>query len=183
MQALIVYESMFGNTRQIAEAVAEGLRTGATVELVEVADAPARIGGDVGLLVVGAPTHAFSLSRAATRADAADQARAAGLPGPRSTDEGLREWLLGLPVPPWLPAAAFDTRVRRPLLPGSAAHAAARRLRRAGCHVLDRGRSFYVTGTPGPLVDGELERGREWGRELAARDSQSARSARRPQRK
>jgi hypothetical protein len=171
MHALMVYESMFGNTRQIAEAVADGLRTGATVNLVDVADAPTRISGDVDLLVVGAPTHALSLSRPATRAQAADQAKAAGLPAPRSTELGVREWLVRLPVAPGLTAATFDTRVRRPFLPGSAAHAMARRLRRSGCDVLDRGRSCFVTAAPGPIDTGEIDRAREWGRQLAARDA------------
>ena len=56
MYALVVYESMFGNTRQIAEAVAEGLGSAMEVRVVEVGTAPPVVGEDVALLVVGGPT-------------------------------------------------------------------------------------------------------------------------------
>src|SRR3712207_3815583 len=111
MHALVVYESMFGNTRDVARAVAEGVAPLMDVALLEVDDAPHRIGADVGLVVVGAPTHAFSLSRPGTRQDAGRQAG-----GPTvSSGIGVREWLDGLePVPAGLRAATFDTRVSRP---------------------------------------------------------------------
>jgi hypothetical protein len=63
--------------------------------------------------------------------------------------------------------AAFDTRVSKPRLPGSAAAAAEKRLRRLGFRVAARSRSFYVDGTTGPLVAGEPDRARHWGEELA----------------
>ena len=72
LSALVVYESMFGCTRDVAAAVAAGLRIeGAAVLLVDVRDAAHidEIGAD--LLVVGAPTPAFSLSSPATRQDGA----------------------------------------------------------------------------------------------------------------
>jgi flavodoxin len=74
MAAVVVYESMFGNTQTVAEAIAEGLSTTMRVELHEVGAAPAAMERDVDLLVVGAPTHAFGLSRLSTRASAAEQA-------------------------------------------------------------------------------------------------------------
>jgi flavodoxin len=67
MHAIVVYESMFGNTQRVAEAVAAGIAAHMTVELIEVGAAPTQIGEDVGLLVVGGPTHAFGLSRQSTR--------------------------------------------------------------------------------------------------------------------
>jgi flavodoxin len=67
MRSLVVVESMFGNTRMIADAVANGLSAAGPVTVVEVGDAPVAPNEDVALLVVGAPTHAFSLSRANTR--------------------------------------------------------------------------------------------------------------------
>ena len=66
--ATILYESMFGNTRQVAEAIAEGLRTFAAVTVLPVREAPESIDGD--LLVIGGPTHVHGLSRPATRAQA-----------------------------------------------------------------------------------------------------------------
>ena len=74
MTVLVVFESMFGNTKLIADAVAEGLAQHLPVEQVEVGTAPTVIGGEVELLVVGDPTHAFDLSRSGTRQSAAQQA-------------------------------------------------------------------------------------------------------------
>ena len=70
MKALIVYESMFGNTEQIARAVAAGLEESVDVQVAEVTAAPTEPDPDVALIVAGGPTHAFSMSRANTRADA-----------------------------------------------------------------------------------------------------------------
>ena len=67
MKALVVYESMFGNTRHIAEAIAEGLRPSITTELVRARDAGDIDLDDVRLVVVGAPTHEHGLSREHTR--------------------------------------------------------------------------------------------------------------------
>jgi flavodoxin len=59
MTTLLVFESMFGNTQQIADSVAEGLSEHLPVEQLEVGAAPTVIGNDVELLVIGGPTHAF----------------------------------------------------------------------------------------------------------------------------
>jgi hypothetical protein len=116
--ALVVFESMFGNTKAIAEAVADGLAPRMRVELLEVGSAPAAVGDDVGLLVVGGPTHAFGLSRPSTRQSAVEQGKGELV----SSGTGLREWLEALGGgSAEVAAAAFDTRIRRPRLPGSAA--------------------------------------------------------------
>jgi len=109
MRALVVYESMFGNTGEVAEAIAEGLRTHMSTDVVEVGHAGAAA-VDVDLLVVGAPTHALGLSRASTRAQAAAQAGGAVV----SAGIGLREWLGGLAASRGIAAAAFDTRLAKP---------------------------------------------------------------------
>ncbi|WP_101790310.1 flavodoxin family protein [Nonomuraea indica] len=165
MDALVVYESMFGNTRRIAEAVAEGLSCRVRAEAVEVGSAPAQVGPDIGLIVVGGPTHAFSMSRTSTRRSAAQQAT-----GPLvSRGDGVREWLATLRTPAArLGSAAFDTRIAKPRMPGSAARGIARRLRRLGVRAVGPAQSFLVIGTQGPLVDGEVERARQWGERLAA---------------
>ena len=76
MRALLVYESMFGSTSEVARAVREGLTAeGVDVALHEVRSAPAAADADFDLLVVGAPTHAFSLSRPTTRRDAVPRDR------------------------------------------------------------------------------------------------------------
>jgi len=158
----VVYESMFGNTREVAEAVASGLREGAEVEVREVSDAsPLPPGLD--LVVVGGPTHAFGLSRASTREDAGTKAHRTV----ESASMGVREWLAGLDGTSLPACATFDTRVNHPRVPGSAAKKAARRLRRMGATQAADPESFWVEGTEGPLVDGELDRARGWGRALA----------------
>jgi hypothetical protein len=164
MHALVVVESVFGSTRRIADAVAEGLgRTVRVVDVAEAAHTPGLLDG-VDLLVVGGPTHAFGMTRLATRRSAAEQG------GPPAAAVGLREWLAALPAAaPGTSAAAFDTRVNRPRLPGSAAAGAARRLRRLGYDVVARPEAFWVTGTNGRLLDAEPERARVWGHNLLAR--------------
>ncbi|MTV27167.1 flavodoxin family protein [Nitriliruptoraceae bacterium ZYF776] len=164
MRALVVYESMFGNTQDVARAIAEGLGDRYEVTLQEVGHAPRSVDPTVALLVVGGPTHAFGMSRNTTRASAEEQAEEPLV----SVGEGLREWLAHLEVTPDLPAATFDTKADQPWLPGSAANAAARRLRGHGCRLVARPASFLVSGVQGPLVDGELDRAREFGRSLGA---------------
>lgn len=164
MRALVVYESMFGNTAEVAHAIADGLSAHMSVETVEVGAAPPSPGEEVDLLVVGGPTHAFSMSRPESRESAAKQAK-----GPLvSTGRGLREWLAALPRGCAPAAATFDTRVKVPLLPGSAARAAQKRLRRLGIPIAAPATSFYVTTSTGPLAEGELDRARDWARSLAA---------------
>jgi Flavodoxin len=166
MHALVVFESMYGNTRQIAEAVAAGLATVARTDLAEVSDAPMEIPGDVDLLVVGGPTHAFGMTRPGTRRDAAKYAAGPLVPG----GTGIREWLEQLTAGSRrIDAAAFDTKIRRPPLPGSAAKGAQRRLSRRGFAVLEPARTFWVRGTQGPLCEGEEERARQWGAGLASK--------------
>lgn len=169
MRALVVYESMFGNTRAVALAVAEGIATRMAVDAVEVGEAPLALPTDVTLLVVGCPTHAHGMTTPQTRSDAAARA------GDRlvSRGIGMREWLDQMrPGDRPVTAAAFDTRLRGPgLLWGSAAKMAARRLAAAGFRFLRPPRSFLVGGPTGPMFDrlgpGELDRARDWGAALA----------------
>lgn len=160
MRTLVVYESMWGNTRTVAEAVADGLRGAGEVDVVSVTGAPPLDTLDPDLLVVGAPTHAFGLSRPQTREDAARRG-AGGLAQP-----GVREWIEAAPTVR-LRVATFDTHVRRPNLPGSASRTAAKLLRRLGAELAARPESFYVHGYEGPVLDGELDRARAWGADLA----------------
>ena len=163
IRALVVYESMFGNTEQIAEAIAAGLAEHATATLVEVGSAPTSIRDDLDLLVVGGPTHAHGLSDRGTRRDAMDHA----IPPVVSDRIGLREWFDSLRSRPSVLAAAFDTRFDEPRwLSGSAAQAAVTQLRRHGFRLLTAPHSFFVLGMSGPLVAGELDRAGRWGRTL-----------------
>lgn len=163
MHALVVYESMFGNTRAIAEAVADGLREVGEADVYEVASAPTNA-PDVDLVVVGGPTHAFGMTRSSTRQSAKEQAPDGVVV---SEAGGVREWLHALPTATKHPcAAAFDTRVAPTRVPGSAAKGIAKRLRGKGFAVVVRPKTFWVSGTTGPLLDGELDQARAWGREV-----------------
>jgi hypothetical protein len=170
MRALVVYESMFGNTRKIAETVAVGIGEHMSVHLVEVSEAPTTLDADIELLVVGGPTHERGMTTAETRAEAAS----------RSVDHplvsrgiGLREWLQAVrPAGPATFAAAFDTRISAPMVfTGSAARGYAVLLGEAGFQLVDHTESFHV-GRNAPQEDaldpGEVDRAGKWGRKLAA---------------
>jgi hypothetical protein len=157
VNAAVVYESSFGNTRAVAEAIAAEL--GARVYSVD--EEPPAL-GELDLLVVGAPTHVHGLSGAHSRQAARDQGA--------TVEQGIgaREWLERMPETPGLTAAAFDTRPDKPVvLTGSAARGIAKRLRRHGCTLAKEPESFFVEGTPGPLAEGETERAAIWARSLA----------------
>ncbi|HTT27398.1 MAG TPA: hypothetical protein VMG37_03240 [Solirubrobacteraceae bacterium] len=166
MDAIVVYESVFGNTRTIAQAIAEGL---GSVPVLPVHEAD-KLGGAVDLLVVGGPTHMHGLSTTRSRRLAAEGAHedGAGHIEPGITEEpGLRAWLRDLPPDMAQRAAAFDTRLdKSPWLTGVAARGIARRLRRRGLEVVAT-ESFLVEDSEGPLGEGELDRARAWGAELA----------------
>jgi flavorubredoxin len=174
MSAVVVYESWFGNTRKIAEAIADGLREeGLDVALVSV-DEPLPELETVELLVVGAPTHVHGLSSRGSRQGAIEQGAERDAPG-----IGVRGWLKELPSDLAGQAAAFDTRLHKPvLLVGSAARKIARRLERHGFELLVPPESFFVTSGDGtPLEEGELERARGWARTVAARTKVAAGAA------
>jgi hypothetical protein len=170
MRALVVYESMFGSTREVAERIAAGLRTRMEqVEVFAVAHADVVRVMHADLLVVGGPTHARGMSRPSTRQAAVTEPTtysASSVVEPDAAGIGLREWFEGLPTMSG-PAVAFDTRADvRPVLSGRASKGIAKRLQRGGHHLVDRPQSFLVTRQTG-LKPGEAERAEEWGRSLA----------------
>ncbi len=172
MKTVVVYESMYGNTHEIASAIAAGLESTGVVELLPVASAPSDGVPEVDLLVVGGPTHVHGMSRPASRAAAVETAEKdaavdldADAPGP-----GLREWIAGLPKVEGVLAAAFDTRIDKALfITGSAARSIAKHLRHHHFELLTEPASFLVEDSDGPLKAGEVERARAWGAELARR--------------
>lgn len=171
MRAMVVYESMFGSTRQVAEAVAAGLGEAAEVQVTRADSVPAGALEDVDLVVVGGPTHARSMPRPGTRRGAPDYLRRPGndltLEPGADTAPGVREWIAALPGVQFT-AAAFDTRVdMSPILTGRASRAIARALARKGARMLLDPASFLVDRRS-RLLAGELERARAWGVELAS---------------
>jgi hypothetical protein len=162
MKSLVVYESWFGNTRRIAEEIADALAAEGEVQVVSVDDPfPSLL--HIDLLVLGAPTHVHGLSRPSSRKGAIEQRGGVGEVG-----IGARGWIDQLPLSGGPNVAVFDTRAHKPeLLVGSAAHGMAQRLRRRGYRLVAEPESFFVGGTPGPLEEGEVERAAEWGKALA----------------
>ncbi len=145
MKALVVYHSLYGNTRTVAEAIGEEIA--GEVEVVHVDDAPATGLNAYDLVVVGAPTHS-------------------GRPSPdmnKYLDQIQPRALEGVRV------AAFDTRMtnRLILLFGTAGPKIAKALESNGGTRAGPPQGFFVTGGEGPLKEGELERAAAWARSLA----------------
>jgi hypothetical protein len=166
-RALVVYESVFGDARTIAHAIADGLSASIPTDVLAAAEAPAEIGPDVGLLVVGGPNHAFGMPRPSTRAGAVKQYGA----DIADTGTGLHEWLEAVRMPSsGIPAAAFDTRGSgHPILTkmDHAARTEDKLLGKLGAKIVTPAEHYFVADAKGPLVDGEEERARRWGRTLA----------------
>jgi hypothetical protein len=160
MQAIVVYESHWGNTEAIARAIAEGIGSGARALNTDEAAPDAVAGAD--LVVAGAPVIAFSLPRggAATQLERDTKA-------PRPADVShplLRSWLDALPAGHgWY--AAFETRIW--WSPRGATATIESRLAKAGYRRIGKAERFIVGGAYGPLREGELERARAWGARLA----------------
>lgn len=178
LRALVVYESFFGNTESIARAIASGMRLAGVVTVaLDVSEARDVEPAGHDLLVVGGPTHAFSLSRPRTRDDAVARGG-----DDRYADRGVREWLSDLPIRADKPlAAAFDTRVNKARhLPMSAVRTAAHLLRQRGYILVTRPAGFVVMDVEGPIEQREMARAVAWGRAVgqAAQDQLSATQAR-----
>ena len=170
MRAVVVYESMYGNTHRIADAIGAGLETAFDVRVVSVSQAMPEVIADADLVVVGGPTHVHGMSRASTRkaaVQAADKPASPLTVQPDALGPGLREWFGSLGRYPFK-AAAFDTRVHGPAtLTGRASKGIAHLLRARGFDVVAEPESFLVTKQD-RLEPQETDRAREWGAKLAA---------------
>ena len=168
MDAVVVYESMFGDNQQVALVIVDGLtRGGVRASAVEVGAAPTSISGELDLLVVGSPNHGWSMPRPATRKDAATKTDAPLV----SQGIGVREWLARVTLVPGVRTAAFDTRGSHPKAVVAFDHASSqieKALVSLGGVPVAPAEHFRVAGVTGPLEPGELDRARTWGRTLAA---------------
>jgi hypothetical protein len=171
MRAVIVYESMFGNTHAIAEAIGEGLGVGASVTVTGVSAADTQLCQRADLVVVGSPTHVRGMPRPSTRKEApgyaskpdSDLVMEAGA----LVETGVREWLESAGEIDTC-AAAFDTRLKAPsALTGRASKGIAHQLERHGLTMLSTSESFFVD-KKNHLLPGETDRARSWGAKLAA---------------
>ena len=184
MRAVIVYESMFGSTKKVAEAIAGGLADYAEVSVVPVTSAGAHILDGADLVVVGGPTHTHGMSRPGARKMAGKRAGKPGseaelVPGAVS-GPGVREWLASLGRLE-VAGAAFDTRLQGlPPFTGRASKSIRRLLAHHGARIAASPESFLVKGMTGDLAEGELRRARAWGQRLSAVTASEASPGRRP---
>jgi hypothetical protein len=157
MKAVVVYESLWGNTAAIARAIAEGL--GADARALSTAEATPEALDGADLIVAGAPILGFRLPTESIRENTRKEARPPDLSSP-----SMRSWLAHLEHRS-ARSAAFETRIW--WSPGSAAGAIDEELRAAGYARLAPPKRFVVKGKYGPLREGEVERARAWGANLA----------------
>ena len=152
MQTLVIYDSKFGNTEKVAEAIARGIRPYSEVRVTSTTDVTRTLqtlASRPDLILVGGPTQNHRPS--------------AGL---RAFVDSLPPALRGIP------AACFDTRYGGPVwLMGSAAEGAAKALAETGATIVASPESFFIV-RHGPmpqqtLEPGEIERAEAWGRAIA----------------
>lgn len=145
MNAIVIYDSQYGNTEQIAQTIAQTLQEFGTVRLKPVSQASVADLQDVDLLVLGCPTQGWH-------------------PTPAMNDfftSATPEVVRGLEI------ACFDTRFHMPrFLTGSAAYWMVGQIQKLGAPVLTPPESFFVEGREGPLEEGELKRADSWARGL-----------------
>lgn len=147
MKALIVYDSVYGNTEQVARAIAAALAPFYEIKILRAGEANPPELESVNLLVVGSPTQG-------------------GRPTP-AVQEFLNKVsetaIMGKNV------AAFDTRfsTRWVGIFGYAAGRIADNLKGRGAKLIAAPEGFFVKGNKGPLKEGELERAAAWAKEIA----------------
>lgn len=165
MKVLIIYDSMFGNTEQVAQAMATVLSTQVEVSACRVGDVQPEAFADLDLLIVGSPTQGFQPTAATKKL--LDNVPAQGLKGVK--------------------VAAFDTRIAiedvgsRFLtvmvnLFGYAAKPIANRLQKKGGTLVMLPEGFIVNGKEGPLKEGELARAADWAKQALATVTAAAES-------
>lgn len=141
MKALVLYDSSFGNTKQLAEVIATELGKEAETVFIENAD-PSEL-SRAELLVIGSPIQGF-----------------------RPTEK-MNKFLAQL-KPGQLnrvKSATFDTRVKV-WIHGNAADPMARKVQSAGAEIIVKQEYFYVEGKEGPLFPGEVERAAVWAKQI-----------------
>ncbi len=155
MKAMVIYDSVFGNTEQVAREIGNSLDFQENVEILRASSAkPDQLTG-LELLFVGSPTRGF-----------------------RPT-EGITNFLKRIPADGLngIKVAAFDTRIsindiKSPILRflvkvgGYAAKPIADRLQKKGGDLIVPPEGFFVNGTEGPMKEGELERAAEWTKQI-----------------
>lgn len=168
MKAVVIYESMYGNTHLVASAIAEGLRSNIEPVVVPVDQAVPALVESADIVVVGGPTHAHGMSHANTRKGAVQASEKPGSDLVLDADAeglGLREWFDSLGHLT-TKAAAFDTRLDLPAtFTGRASKGIARKLRHHGATLVSEPESFFVM-KDNHLQPDEEARARDWGAKI-----------------
>jgi flavodoxin len=159
MKAIVVYESLWGNTAAVARAIAEGIGPEAAAFATDEVPEADLTAAD--LVVAGSPVFGFSLPSENMRRNILSSETDG--PAPDLSHPSLRSWLWSLPSGKGF-CAAFETRIW--WSPRGATGTIEKKLAERGYRRLVRGEKFVVRDKYGPLRDGELERAREWGRTL-----------------
>jgi hypothetical protein len=170
MHAIVVYESVWGNTAIVARAIAEGL--GGDTQAFATDAVPDGLLARAELIVAGSPVFAFDLPGERVRQRILETETDG--PPPDLSHPSLRSWLDALPAGAGH-AAAFETRIW--WSPRGATGTIERKLGRAGYQRLVKGERFVVRDRYGPLREGEVERARAWGRSLRDSLEQALQSA------
>jgi flavodoxin len=137
MNVLIIFDSNFGNTKKLAETIAE--KFGMDTRVLHVSDYNARELKDVKLIIVGSPVNGW-----------------------RPTDK-IRNFLAGFSEGQLkgIKAASFDTKMKS-FIAGDASKKISRKLKKAGAEIIVEPQSFIVKGSKGPLFEGEIEKAERW---------------------
>ena len=164
MKTVIIYESLYGNTRRVADELAGVARQHGEVAVVAAEEAGPDVVEGADLVLIGGPTHIHGMSWKATRQGGAAESPGGHerAPGIDAAGPGLRDWFHRVGRSTGTPAAAFDTRLDGPeVLTGRASLGISRRLRHHGFVEVAAPKSFVVD-EGNVLLDGEVERARQW---------------------
>jgi flavodoxin len=164
MKSIVVYESYWGNTAAVARAIAEGI--GPDARAMSTSEAKGEALAGVGLIVAGSPIIAFQLPTEKTRSDMAKRPDKKAPSPPDLSHPSMRAWLEGLSQGSGgARAAAFETGFK--LSPGGAAGKILKMLEERGYQPAAKKQRFLVKTSYGPMKEGELDRAKAWGEELA----------------
>lgn len=160
MNILVIYDSAFGNTEQIAQAIGNALGTPDDVKVSRVGDVKPDQFVGLKLLVLGSPTQRFRpLPAIIDMLNGIPQNSLAGVKVAAFDTRLTVEWINKTPV------LAFFVK-----LSGDSAYAArhiADRLMKKGGELIVPPEGFFVEGMEGPLVQGELERAAGWAKQIS----------------
>ena len=159
MKALVIYDSVFGNTKEIAMAIGNALNHFGETEILNIEEINNSTLTDIDVLLVGSPTRQFNATKK------------------------IMDFINSLPSKSLkgIHVSAFDTRISvddinskflnfMVKIFGYAAEPIAKKLVKKGGKLIVPPAGFFVNGNEGPLKDGEIKRAVEWAKKVEAKD-------------